>query len=151
MFFDEIDAIAPGRGRGPGGNQAIDRIVNQLLQEIDGLHRHPGVFVLGATNRRDILDEALLRGGRLGRHIEIGLPTAAGRLDLLKLHSRRMPLDPGVDLDALVARTGGFSGADLASLCQEAAIQALMRSEDNAEPTIIADDFAAALAANENF
>ena len=150
VFLDEIDALAPGRNRGPGGNQAIDRIVNQLLQEIDGLERQPGVFVLGATNRRDILDDALLRGGRLGRHIEIGLPSSSERLELLRLHSRRMPLDPGVDLEDLVARTNGSSGADLASLCQEAAIQALMRSADHEEPTVNSGDFTAALAANEN-
>ena len=90
IFLDEIDAIAPARARGPAGNQAIDRIVNQLLVEIDGLQRHPGVFVLGATNRRDILDPAMLRGGRLGRQIEIGLPTADDRRALLKLHSRRI-------------------------------------------------------------
>ncbi len=118
-----------------------------MLVEIDGLECHPGLFVLGATNRRDILDPAMLRGGRLGRQIEIGLSDTAGRRALLTLRSRRMPLDAAVDLDSLAAATTGISGADLVGLCQEAAIQTLMRSADHAKPAIVAADFEAALAA----
>ncbi len=123
IFLDEIDAIAGKRGEWGG----YDRQINQLLAEIDGVGGQRGVFVLGATNRPDQLDPALLRGGRLSRTIEIPLPDAAGRAALLKLFTAGMPLE-GVDVDGLARRTAGLSGADLKALCQQAAVEALTRS-----------------------
>jgi transitional endoplasmic reticulum ATPase len=122
IFLDEIDAIAGKRGEWGG----YDRQINQLLAEIDGVSGQRGVFVLGATNRPDQLDPALLRGGRLSRTIEIPLPDLAGRTALLRLFTAHMPLE-GVDLDALAGRAAGSSGADLRALCQQAAVEALTR------------------------
>jgi len=123
IFLDEIDAIAGKRGEWGG----YDRQINQLLAEIDGVGGQRGVFVLGATNRPDQLDPALLRGGRLSRTIEIPLPDFKGRIALLQLFTAKMPLDR-VDVDALARRTAGFSGADLKALCQQAAVEALTRA-----------------------
>jgi len=145
IFLDEIDAIAPRREAGFGGS-AVDRVVNQLLQEIDGLGSTPGVFVLGATNRRDILDEALLRGGRLGRQIEIPNPDEAGRLAMLRAFTGEMMLAGDVDLPDLARRSDGRSGADLRALCQQAAIHALMRAEESSDPLVEQRDFTDALA-----
>ena len=140
VFIDEIDAIAGVRG----GYGTYDRQVNQLLQEIDGIDALPGVLVVGATNRKDMLDPALLRGGRLARHVEIALPDAAGRQRLLALFTKGMPLD-GVNLDELAARTEGYSGADIESLAHEAGVQAMIRNGDAARPNVTAADFATAL------
>jgi transitional endoplasmic reticulum ATPase len=137
IFLDEIDAIAGKRGEWGG----YDRQINQLLAEIDGVSGQRGVFVLGATNRADQLDPALLRGGRLSRTIEIPLPTLDGRIALLRLFTKGMPLDR-VDLDALARRTAGLSGADLRALCQQAAVEALTR----ASAVVGSEDMATALA-----
>jgi transitional endoplasmic reticulum ATPase len=144
VFIDEIDAIAGTRG----GWGTYDRQVNQLLQEMDGLASGPGVMVLAATNRKDMLDPALLRGGRLSRHIEIPLPDRDGRLALLRLFTRAMPVD-GVDLEELARRTDGLSGADLEALCQEAAVEAMLRAGEaggSGAAGVSAGDFARALA-----
>jgi SpoVK/Ycf46/Vps4 family AAA+-type ATPase len=137
IFLDEIDAIAGKRGEWGG----YDRQINQLLAEIDGVGGQRGVFVLGATNRPDQLDPALLRGGRLSRTIEIPLPDFKGRVALMQLFAAGMPLDR-VDLDSLARRTAGYSGADLKALCQQAAVEALTR----ASAVVAAGDFDAALA-----
>ncbi len=142
VFIDDIDALVPRRSD-VGDNQAIDRIVNQLLQEIDGLGSISGAFVLGATNRPDMLDQALLRGGRLGRHIEIPLPSRPERLAMLRLFTASMRLGPDVDLERLADMTDGNSGADLQALCQEAGVQALVR--DEAAAAISSEDFSAAI------
>lgn len=144
VFIDEIDALVPER-TDFGDSRAIDRIVNQMLQEIDGIGSSSGVFVLGATNRPDMLDQALLRGGRLGRHIEIPLPTRSERLAMLKLFTAQMPLGSDVDLDGFADLTNGYSGADLRALCQEAGVKALVRDED--ATAIVSPDFAAAMGA----
>ena len=136
IFLDEIDAIAGRRGEWGG----YDRQINQLLAEIDGVGGQRGVFVLGATNRPDQLDPALLRGGRLSRTIEIPLPDFKGRIALLQLFTAGMPLDR-VDVDGLARRTAGYSGADLKALCQQAAVEALTRSS----AVVAAADFDAAL------
>lgn len=137
IFLDEIDAIGGARGSW----DAYDRQLDQLLQEIDGLGSRPGVMVLGATNRPEALDPALLRGGRLSRIIELPLPDRAARVAILERVTSRMSL-VGVDLDALADETDGYSGADLESLCQHAAIQSMMR--DAEDHTISAADMAAA-------
>jgi ATP-dependent 26S proteasome regulatory subunit len=122
-------------------------MLNQLLEEMDGLQSTAGVFVLGATNRREMLDEALLRGGRLGRQIEIPLPDRDGREAMLRLFTRRMSLAADVSLAAFAAATDGRSGADLQGLCQQAAIEAMMRGAgaSGAAPLVTKADFDAAI------
>jgi transitional endoplasmic reticulum ATPase len=143
IFVDEIDALVPRRSDMVGGG-AIDRVVNQLLQEIDGLGSGgSGVFVLGATNRPDILDPALLRGGRLGRQISIPLPTAEERCEMLKQFTKHMPLAQDVACDRLASATDGYSGADLQALCQDAGVQALLR--DGGATNVTDADFDSAL------
>ncbi len=143
VFIDEIDAIAGRRGESLGVH---DSHVNQLLAEIDGLAGQRGVFVVGATNRPDQLDPALLRGGRLSRTIFLGLPDEAGRLAMLKLHTARMPT-VGVRFEELAAATDGFSPADLKSLAQEAALAAMTRTGEGVEtPTVNHEDFVEAVA-----
>jgi transitional endoplasmic reticulum ATPase len=138
IFIDEIDAIAAKRGE----FQVHDTQVNQLLAEIDGIAGQRGVFIIGATNRPDQLDPALLRGGRLSRTIVLGLPDQAGRLSILELNTARMPT-VGVRLDELARETDGMSPADLKSFCQEAALAAMAR--DAGTPAVKHEDFLAAL------
>jgi SpoVK/Ycf46/Vps4 family AAA+-type ATPase len=140
VFLDEIDAI--GAARSEGGSSVLDRTLTQLLTEIDGITEQRGVFVMAATNRPDMLDPALLRGGRLSRTVTIPLPDRAGRRRLLGLFSATMPLRD-VDLDAVAARTDGFSGADLEALCQQAALRAMLRSDG--DPVVTPAAFAEAL------
>ena len=124
IFFDEIDSIVPRRGaRYDAG--VTDRIVNQLLTEMDGLERLEGVVVIAATNRPDIIDPALLRPGRFDRLIYVPPPDEKARLEIFKVHTRRMPLAEDVDLAELARRTEGYTGADIAAVCREAAITAL--------------------------
>ncbi|GAB4456633.1 MAG: hypothetical protein OHK0029_14960 [Armatimonadaceae bacterium] len=144
IFLDEIDAIAPVRSGGI--NQYSDKVVNQILLEMDGLRTAPGVFVVGATNRPDMLDPALLRGGRLTRQIEIPLPDQEARLAILRLHTQNARLDPAVDLSWLAAETEEFSGADLKALINEAGLQALIRMSDEGGTNYLTPaDFALAL------
>jgi transitional endoplasmic reticulum ATPase len=123
VFLDEIDAIAPRRGSSSDTN-VTERIVNQLLTSIDGLESLVGVTVIAATNRPDIVDPALLRPGRFDRLMLIPPPDQEGRLSVLKVHTRNMPL-VDVDLESIAARTDGYVGADLENLCREAAMVAL--------------------------
>ena len=142
VFIDEIDAIAARRGE----LQVHDSHVNQLLAEIDGISGQRGVFVIGATNRPDQLDPALLRGGRLSRTIVLGLPDEAARLAMLRLHTARMPT-VGVSLEELARQSEGLSPADLKALAQEAALAAMTRADaDDPSPAVIHDDFLEALA-----
>jgi cell division protease FtsH len=125
VFIDEIDAVGRERGAGiGGGNDEREQTLNQLLTEMDGFKENKGVIVVGATNRVDILDAALLRPGRFDRQITVGLPDRLGRLGILKVHARNKPLAEDVSLVQLANRTPGFSGADLANLLNEAAILA---------------------------
>lgn len=123
VFLDEIDALAGARDASSSGYE--NRLLNQLLTEIDGLGGRGGVFVLAATNRPDTLDPALVRGGRLSRTLWIPLPDAEGRHRLLRLHSGAMPLAYDVELGVLADATDGWSGADLEALCQQAAVVAM--------------------------
>jgi transitional endoplasmic reticulum ATPase len=145
IFIDEIDAIAGRRG----GLEVHDSHVNQLLAEIDGVAGQRGVFVVGATNRPDQLDPALLRGGRLSRTVVLGLPDEGGRLAMLRMHSARMPT-VDVRLEELAAQSEGLSPADLKGLCQEAALAAMVRARATgesvgSEPAVIHEDFEEAL------
>jgi cell division protease FtsH len=125
VFIDEIDAVGRERGAGiGGGNDEREQTLNQLLTEMDGFKENKGVIVVGATNRVDILDSALLRPGRFDRQITVGLPDRLGRLGILKVHARNKPLAEDVSLVQIANRTPGFSGADLANLLNESAILA---------------------------
>ncbi|ASI99604.1 CDC48 family AAA ATPase [Thermococcus celer] len=125
IFIDEIDAIAPARGSDM--NRVTDRLINQLLTEMDGIERNSGVVVIAATNRPDILDPALLRPGRFDRLILVPAPDEKARLEILKVHTRRVPLADDVDLRELAKRTEGYSGADIEALVREAALTAMRR------------------------
>jgi len=124
IFFDEIDSIAPRRGFHASDSGVTDRIVNQLLSEMDGLERTKDVVVIAATNRPDILDPALLRPGRFDRIIYVPPPDEEARYQILKIHTRRMPLDSDVDLRELARRTEYYTGADLEAVVIEAALSA---------------------------
>ncbi len=132
VFIDEIDTI--GQARASAGalrvNDEREQTLNQLLTEMDGFEPNQGVVIMAATNRPDILDPALLRPGRFDRQIQVSLPTEAGRLQILHIHTREMPLAPDVDLERLARITPGFSGADLANLANEAALLATRRNAD---------------------
>jgi transitional endoplasmic reticulum ATPase len=125
VFFDEIDSVAPKRSSGEGDSHVGQRIVSQLLTEMDGLEDLRGVVVIGATNRPDIIDEALLRPGRFDRMLEIPLPDIDAVKEILKIHMAKKPIDSSVDLDKLVGLIKGYSGADIASLVNAAAMSAV--------------------------
>ncbi|RXK39200.1 transitional endoplasmic reticulum ATPase [Tremella mesenterica] len=129
MFFDELDSIAKSRGGSSGdGGGAGDRVLNQILTEMDGMNAKKNVFIIGATNRPDQIDSALLRPGRLDQLIYIPLPDEASRLSILKATLRKSPLAEGVNLEFLAKNTAGFSGADLTEICQRAAKLAIRAS-----------------------
>ncbi|NOX54582.1 MAG: ATP-dependent zinc metalloprotease FtsH, partial [Planctomycetes bacterium] len=131
VFIDEIDAVGRMRGAGlGGGHDEREQTLNQILSEMDGFEEHESVIVLAATNRPDVLDTALLRPGRFDRQITIDRPTKQGRLGILKVHCRKVPLAEDVDLEKLAAATIGFSGADLRNLVNEAALNAARANKD---------------------
>jgi cell division protease FtsH len=143
IFIDEIEAIGRSRGSGvfSGANDEREQTLNQILTEMDGFDASTGVIVLAATNRPDVLDPALLRPGRFDRRVPVQAPDKAGREQILRVHTREIPLAPDVDLDALAATTAGMVGADLANLANEAALLAARRG--HAQVTM--DDFTDAL------
>jgi cell division protease FtsH len=124
IFIDEIDAIGRARGKNPatGANDERENTLNQLLTEMDGFGTNSGVIVLAATNRADILDRALMRAGRFDRQIYVELPDLEGRKEIFTVHMRPLKLDNSVDKDFLAKQTPGFSGADIANVCNEAAL-----------------------------
>ena len=125
VFIDEIDAVGRHRGAGyGGGNDEREQTLNQLLVEMDGFEANEGVIILAATNRRDVLDPALLRPGRFDRQVDVPNPDIKGRQKILEVHARKTPLGPDVDLRIIARGTPGFSGADLANLVNEAALMA---------------------------
>ena len=126
VFIDEIDAIGKKRdGTGIGGNDEREQTLNQLLAEMDGFDPEKGIIVLGATNRPEILDKALLRPGRFDRRIPVELPDLNGRLEILRVHARKKTIEPGVDLKRVADATPGASGAELANILNEAALTAV--------------------------
>merc|ERR1719478_130221 len=135
IFIDEIDAIGrqragnSGGGMG-GGNDEREQTLNQILTEMDGFEGNSGVIVVAATNRGDVLDNALLRPGRFDRRVPVGLPDKDGRVEILKVHTRGKPLAEGVSLDTIAARTTGFSGAQLQNLMNESAIYAARKEKE---------------------
>merc|ERR1719410_3310969 len=130
IFIDEIDAVGRQRGAGfAGGNDEREQTINQILVEMDGFDGNPGIITIAATNRVDVLDNALLRPGRFDRKITVDLPDYKGRARILGVHARGKPLEPDVDLDAIARRTPGFSGAQLENLMNEAAISAARKDK----------------------
>jgi transitional endoplasmic reticulum ATPase len=129
MFFDELDSIAKSRGASAGdGGGAGDRVLNQILTEMDGMNQKKNVFIIGATNRPDQIDHALLRPGRLDQLIYIPLPDEPSRVSILKACLKKSPVSPEVDLSFLAKMTHGFSGADLTEICQRSAKLAIRES-----------------------
>ena len=143
IFIDEIDAVGRARGKNPnmGGNDERENTLNQLLTEMDGFGSNSGIIILAATNRVDILDKALLRAGRFDRQIYVDLPDLNERKEVFGVHLKPLKLDPSVDVDLLARQTPGFSGADIANVCNEAALIAA-RHKKNA---VDKDDFLAAI------
>jgi transitional endoplasmic reticulum ATPase len=136
IFLDEIDAIAPARSSGSSDSHVTERVVSQILTEIDGLEELHGVLVIGATNRLDIVDSALLRPGRFDRIIEVPLPDSKGRENIFKIHTKKKPLAGDVNLTKLVELTEGFSGAEIEGICNRAAMTAIRRYVDNKEKSV---------------
>lgn len=132
IFIDEIDAIGRARGKNPvnGGNDERESTLNQLLTEMDGFGTNSGVIVIAATNRADILDKALMRAGRFDRQIYIELPDIVGRKEIFDVHMKKLKLSNDVDRDFLAKQTPGFSGADIANVCNEAALMAARKDKD---------------------
>jgi transitional endoplasmic reticulum ATPase len=130
VFFDEIDAILPGRTGGGSDSHVADRVLSQFLAELDGVEELKGVLVLGATNRLDMLDPAVLRPGRFDGIVEIPMPDEKGRAEIFEVHLRGKPLASRVNLDKLASKTEGFGGAEIASVCHMAALKAVRRAVD---------------------
>ncbi|OQX53610.1 MAG: cell division protein FtsH [Candidatus Aminicenantes bacterium 4484_214] len=131
IFIDEIDAVGRQRGAGlGGGHDEREQTLNQLLVEMDGFDSNEGIILIAATNRPDILDSALLRPGRFDRRIVVNMPDIKGREEILRVHTRQIPLDKDIDLQVLARSTPGFSGADLANLVNEAALLAARRGQN---------------------
>lgn len=139
VFIDEIDAVGRARGRNPnmGSNDERENTLNQLLTEMDGFGTNSGVIILAATNRADILDKALLRAGRFDRQIYVDLPDLNDRVAIFNVHLRKIKTDESVDVDLLARQTPGFSGADIANVCNEAALIAARHNK----PTVGRQDF----------
>lgn len=147
VFFDELDAIAPRRGS-EGDAHVTERVISQMLTEMDGLEDLKGVVVIGATNRPDIIDEALLRAGRFDRILEVPVPDKEARKQILQIHTRKKPLASDVDLDKIVEMTDGMTGADIAALVNAAAMTAIkehVTKKDNGELKVSMRHFEAAL------
>jgi len=143
IFIDELDALGHARG-GPshlGGNDEKEQTLNQLLSEMDGFDPSVGLVLLGATNRPEILDPALLRAGRFDRQVLVDRPDKIGRVQILNIYLKKICLAPGVSAEEIAALTPGFTGADLATLCNEAALLATRRNSEN----VVAADFTAAI------
>jgi transitional endoplasmic reticulum ATPase len=138
VFFDEIDAIVPTRGSGIGDAKVTERVISQILTELDGLEALHDIVVIGATNRADMIDQAILRPGRFDRMIYIPDPDFDARKEIFKIHTREKPLAGNVKMDKLAKETEGFSGADIAAVCNEAVMLSIREyvssgGTDNAE------------------
>ena len=120
IFLDEVDALTPTRGGGFGDSHVTERVISQMLTELDGLEELKDVVVIATTNRLDIVDDALLRPGRFDRLLEVPLPDLEARKDIITIHLKGKPLDKDVDVDKLAEKTQGYSGADLSAVCNTA-------------------------------
>jgi len=143
IFFDELDSVAPRRGMGSDDGAASEHVISQLLTEMDGIEALVNVVVIGASNRPDMIDPAILRPGRFDRLIFVPPPDHATRLQILKIHTRNMPLAEGVDIDQITSQAAGYSGADLEAVCREAGLISLRRNIETKSVTM--EDFHNAL------
>ena len=134
IFFDEVDSLAPRRGQGDGDSGVTERVISQLLTEMDGIMPLENIIVIAATNRPDIVDSAILRPGRFDRLIYVPEPDEAARLEIFKINTKNMPQSNDVDIKAH-RMTKGYSGADISSVCREAAMNALRRDNNAKEVT----------------
>jgi transitional endoplasmic reticulum ATPase len=139
IFFDEIDSMAGERGRHSGDSGVGERVVSQLLAELDGLEELEDVVVIATTNRPDLIDSALLRPGRLDRHVHVPVPDGDARRKILEVHTRDKPLAADVDLDDLAARTEGYVGADIEAVCREASMAATREFIRSVDPDEVDD------------
>ena len=139
VFFDEIDSIAGERGQRTGDSGVSERMVSQLLTELDGLEELEDVVVIATTNRPDLIDKALLRPGRLDRHVHVPVPDEEGRRKIFEVHTRNKPLAEGVDLDYLARKTEGYVGADIEALCREASMMASREFINSVTPEEVDD------------
>jgi transitional endoplasmic reticulum ATPase len=128
IFFDEVDALVPARGAGGSDSHVADRVLSQFLTELDGVEELKGVLMLGATNRPDMLDPAIMRSGRFDEIVEIPLPDEQSRRQIFEVHLRNKPLEPGISFASLAAATEEFSGADIQGICTKAALRAVRRA-----------------------
>ena len=134
MFIDELDALGKVRVQSPmGSHEEREQTLNQLLAEMDGFDSRKGVIIMGATNRPEVLDPALLRPGRFDRQVLVDKPDVRGREEILRIHARQVKMTPNVDLRVVAQRTAGFAGADLANLVNEAALLAARRNKEAVE------------------
>lgn len=153
VFFDEIDALIPTRSAGTSDSHVSDRVLAQFLAEMDGVEELKGVLVLGATNRPDMLDPAVLRPGRFDEIVQVPLPDQQGRCEIFRVHLGGKPVNPGIDIEEMAVRSEGCSGADIAGVCHQAALTAVRRVVDSAHDgppdaskiLLTADDLGAAL------
>ncbi|MDE1725878.1 MAG: CDC48 family AAA ATPase [Thaumarchaeota archaeon] len=136
IFLDEMDSLAPSRGSGSSDSNVTERIVSQLLTEIDGLEELNDVLVIGATNRVDLIDSALLRPGRFDRILEVSLPDPKGREHIFKIHTKNKPIASNIDFARLVKIADGFSGAEIEGVCNRAAMSAIRRYVNNGEKSV---------------
>ena len=136
IFLDEIDALVPSRSSGSSDSHVTERVVSQLLTEIDGLEELHNVLVIGATNRVDLIDDALLRPGRFDRILEVPLPDAKGRENIFKIHTKKKPLAKDVNIVKLVDITDGYSGAEIEGICNRAAMSAIRRYVNKGEKSV---------------
>ena len=151
IFFDEIDSIATERGRSGGDSQVTERVVSQLLTELDGIESLEDVVVIAATNRPDLIDRALMRPGRLDRHINVPAPDTESRRAIFEVHTRNKPLADDVDLDDLAERTDGYVGADIEAVCREAALEASRELIQTVDEEDVAESVKNALISMEHF
>ena len=136
IFLDEVDALVPKRGSGSSDSHVTENIVSQILTEIDGLEELHNVLIIGATNRLDIVDEALLRPGRFDRIIQVGNPDSKGRKHIFEIHTKKKPLDSNIDMKKLVEITDGFSGAEIEEVCNRASLYGVKRFVESKEKSV---------------
>ncbi|WP_267162798.1 CDC48 family AAA ATPase [Halovenus salina] len=151
VFFDEIDSIATERGQNTGDSGVGERVVSQLLTELDGLEDLEDVVVIATTNRPDLIDTALLRPGRLDRHIHVPVPDQEARRKIFEVHTREKPLAEDVDLDDIAARTDGYVGADIEAVCREASMAASREFINSVSPEDVGDSVGNVLVTSEHF
>ena len=151
VFFDEIDSIAGERGRHAGDSGVGERVVSQLLTELDGLEELEDVVVIATTNRPDLIDAALVRPGRLDRHVHVPVPDEEARRKIFEVHTRGKPLAEGVDLDDLAARTDGYVGADIEAVCREASMAATREFISSVDPEEVDDTVGNVRVTTEHF